>query len=68
MEIRHILAPTDFSELAKQAVDYAYGLAQKFGARLWCTLSRRENSPLCAGRAYSFCRLAPSPTAQPGPG
>jgi len=34
MEIRHILAPTDFSEFAKQAVDYAYGLAQKFGARL----------------------------------
>jgi universal stress protein A len=34
MEIRHILAPTDFSESSKQAVDYACGLAQTFGAKL----------------------------------
>jgi nucleotide-binding universal stress UspA family protein len=34
MEIRQILAPTDFSESSKQAVTYAYALAQKFGARL----------------------------------
>ncbi len=34
MEIRHILAPTDFSEFSKQALDYAFALAQKFGAKL----------------------------------
>jgi len=34
MEIRQILAPTDFSECSKQAVAYAYALSQKFGARL----------------------------------
>ena len=34
MEIRRILAPTDFSEFSKQAIQYAYELAQKFGARL----------------------------------
>jgi universal stress protein A len=34
MEIRQILAPTDFSESSKQAVAYAYELAQTFGAKL----------------------------------
>jgi nucleotide-binding universal stress UspA family protein len=34
MEIRHILAPTDFSEFSKQAVEVASELAQKFKARL----------------------------------
>jgi len=34
MEIRHILAPTDLSELSKQAVDYAFALAHTFGAKL----------------------------------
>jgi nucleotide-binding universal stress UspA family protein len=34
MEIRHILAPTDFSAFSKQAVEYAFELALKFGARL----------------------------------
>ena len=34
MEIRHILAPTDFSPFSKQAVEYAFELAQKFGAKL----------------------------------
>ncbi|MGH8056179.1 MAG: universal stress protein [Candidatus Entotheonellia bacterium] len=34
MDIRHILAPTDFSEASKQAIDYAYALAQTFGAKL----------------------------------
>src|SRR6266511_5710538 len=34
MEIRQILAPTDFSEFSKQAVQCAYELAQKFGAKL----------------------------------
>src|SRR5215204_2349565 len=34
MEIRQILAPTDFSECSKQAVAYAYELAQTFRARL----------------------------------
>jgi nucleotide-binding universal stress UspA family protein len=34
MEIRQILAPTDFSEYSKQAVAYAYELAQTFGAKL----------------------------------
>jgi nucleotide-binding universal stress UspA family protein len=34
MEIRQILAPTDFSECSKQAVACAYELAQTFGARL----------------------------------
>jgi nucleotide-binding universal stress UspA family protein len=34
MEIRQILAPTDFSECSKQAVAYAYELAQTFGAKL----------------------------------
>lgn len=34
MEIRHILAPTDFSESSKQATDYAFALAQRFGATL----------------------------------
>ena len=34
MEIRRILAPTDFSEYSKQAVTYAYELAQTFSARL----------------------------------
>jgi len=32
MEIRQILAPTDFSECSKQAVACAYELAQTFGA------------------------------------
>jgi nucleotide-binding universal stress UspA family protein len=34
MEIRQILAPTDFSECSKQAVACAYELAQTFGAKL----------------------------------
>jgi universal stress protein A len=34
MEIRHILAPTDFSDHSKQALAYALGLAKRFGARL----------------------------------
>ncbi|MGH8067093.1 MAG: universal stress protein [Candidatus Entotheonellia bacterium] len=34
MEIRQILAPTDFSEFSKQAVTCAYELAQTFGAKL----------------------------------
>jgi universal stress protein A len=34
MEIRQILAPTDFSESSKQAVTHAYGLAEAFGASL----------------------------------
>jgi nucleotide-binding universal stress UspA family protein len=34
MEIRQILAPTDFSESSKQAVACAYKLAQTFGAKL----------------------------------
>jgi nucleotide-binding universal stress UspA family protein len=34
MEIRQILAPTDFSDSSKQAVAYAYELAQTFGAKL----------------------------------
>jgi universal stress protein A len=34
MEIRQILAPTDFSECSKQAVQWAYELAQTFGAKL----------------------------------
>jgi nucleotide-binding universal stress UspA family protein len=34
MEVRHILAPTDFSEFSKKAIDYAFGLAQQFGAKL----------------------------------
>lgn len=34
MQIRHILAPTDFSEPSKQAIAYAFELAQTFGATL----------------------------------
>ncbi len=34
MEIRHILAPTDFSESSIQALEYAMGLAQVYGAKL----------------------------------
>jgi nucleotide-binding universal stress UspA family protein len=34
LDIRQILAPTDFSECSKQAVTYAYELAQSFGAKL----------------------------------
>ena len=34
MEIRHILAPTDFSEFSQQAIEYAFALAQTFGAKL----------------------------------
>jgi nucleotide-binding universal stress UspA family protein len=34
MEIRQILAPTDFSECSKQAVACAYELAETFGAKL----------------------------------
>jgi nucleotide-binding universal stress UspA family protein len=34
MEIRQILAPTDFSGYSKQAVTCAYELAQTFGAKL----------------------------------
>jgi universal stress protein A len=34
MEIRQILAPTDFSEFSKQAIDDAFKLAQTFGAKL----------------------------------
>jgi universal stress protein A len=34
MQIRQILAPTDFSECSKQAVACAYELAQAFGAKL----------------------------------
>jgi universal stress protein A len=34
MEIQHILAPTDFSDHSKKALDYALGLAEKFGAKL----------------------------------
>jgi universal stress protein A len=34
MEIHHILAPTDFSEGSKCALEYALGLAQLCGAKL----------------------------------
>jgi nucleotide-binding universal stress UspA family protein len=34
MEIRQILAPTDFSELSEQAIESAFSLAQTFGAKL----------------------------------
>jgi universal stress protein A len=34
MEIHHILAPTDFSELSKQGLRSALELAQSFGAKL----------------------------------
>jgi nucleotide-binding universal stress UspA family protein len=34
MDINQILAPTDFSESSKQAVQCAYELAQTFGAKL----------------------------------
>jgi universal stress protein A len=34
MDIRHILAPTDFSEHANQAVTAAFELARTFGAKL----------------------------------
>jgi nucleotide-binding universal stress UspA family protein len=34
MNIRHILAPTDFSEPSKRAVTYAFELAQKVDAKL----------------------------------
>jgi universal stress protein A len=34
MNIRHILAPTDFSEHSTQAVTYAFELAQKVDAKL----------------------------------
>jgi universal stress protein A len=34
MQIRQILAPTDFSECSKQAVARGYELAQAFGAKL----------------------------------
>jgi nucleotide-binding universal stress UspA family protein len=34
MEIRHILAPVDFSEYSKSAVEMALGLAKTFGAKL----------------------------------
>jgi universal stress protein A len=35
MEMRQILAPTDFSEFSKQAGQCAYEWAQTFGAKLW---------------------------------
>ena len=34
MEIRQILAPTDFSEFSKQAIESAFALAETFGAKL----------------------------------
>jgi nucleotide-binding universal stress UspA family protein len=34
MTVQHILVPTDFSEYANQALDYAMELAQKLQARL----------------------------------
>lgn len=34
MNIRRILVPTDFSEAAEPALDYAVGLARSFGAEL----------------------------------
>jgi hypothetical protein len=34
MEIRHILAPVDFSEYSKKAVAFAFDLAKTFGAKL----------------------------------
>jgi universal stress protein A len=34
MDIRHILAPTDFSDYSKQALSDALELAQTFGAKL----------------------------------
>ena len=34
MNIRHIMTPIDFSEHSKQAMTYAFELAQKFGAKL----------------------------------
>lgn len=34
MEIRHMLAPTDFSAFSKQAIDSAFALAQRFGAKV----------------------------------
>jgi nucleotide-binding universal stress UspA family protein len=34
MQIRHMLAPTDFSEFSMRAIDYAFGWARQFEAKL----------------------------------
>jgi nucleotide-binding universal stress UspA family protein len=34
MDLKRILAPTDFSPASRPALDYALGLAQRFGARV----------------------------------
>jgi universal stress protein A len=34
MDIHHILAPTDFSDFSRQAIQCGFELAQKFGAKL----------------------------------
>jgi universal stress protein A len=54
MDIRHILAPTDFSDYAKKALSDALELAQTFGAKL-SLLHVVEPSPYLDG-------LIPSPT------
>jgi Universal stress protein family len=46
MDIRQILAPTDFSEFSKQAIESALALAQTFKAKLLLFHIRRETPEL----------------------
>jgi nucleotide-binding universal stress UspA family protein len=46
IEIRHILAPTDFSPHAEVAVRYACGLAERFGAKLHLLHVLTEVTPM----------------------
>lgn len=36
IEFRNVLLPTDFSETARPAIDYAIELARRFGSQLYC--------------------------------
>ena len=44
LEIRTILAPTDFSDHAEPAVRYACGLAERLGATCTCSTSCPRSS------------------------
>ena len=57
MEIHHILAPTDFSEYAQQAVTAAIELAQTFGAKL--TVLHVVEPPSYLVDSHAFAHQAP---------
>ena len=58
MEIRHVLAPTDFSEFSLRAIEYAFAWAVKFRAKL--LLLHVVELPAYSMQPYTTADLIPA--------